>query len=44
MLKQTLGNFALRIKKLVKFLSRPTDVRYTSTPVWKPWRDYFDFR
>jgi hypothetical protein len=28
------------LAKVGELLDRPTDVHYTSTPVWKPWRDY----
>lgn len=26
--------------KVSEFLDRPTDVHYTSVPLWRPWRDF----
>jgi Na+-translocating ferredoxin:NAD+ oxidoreductase RnfD subunit len=34
------NKFAQLIAALRQRLSRPTEIRYLSTPVWKPWRDY----
>ena len=28
------------LAKLTELLNRTADVRYYSTPVWKPWRDF----
>jgi pyruvate/2-oxoglutarate dehydrogenase complex dihydrolipoamide dehydrogenase (E3) component len=28
------------VTKVREFLNRPTDVRYTSAPLWRPWRDF----
>jgi hypothetical protein len=36
--------FILALKRLLtkvrELLNRPTDVRYTSAPLWRPWRDF----
>jgi len=28
------------LNKLLDVLKRAKDVRYTSVPIWKPWRDF----
>jgi len=34
------NKFARVLMALRERLSRPSEIRYLSTPVWKPWRDY----
>jgi len=28
------------LSKVRELLNRPTDVHYTSVPLWRPWRDF----
>ena len=28
------------LNKVRELFNRPTDVHYTSVPLWKPWRDF----
>lgn len=28
------------LNKIRELVDRPTDVHYTSTPFWRPWRDF----
>jgi hypothetical protein len=28
------------LNKIKELLNRPSDVRYLSVPIWRPWRDF----
>jgi len=40
MLKCMLSRLLALLKRVSELISRPTDVHYTSVPLWKPWRDF----
>lgn len=40
MLKEMLNFLRELLEKVHEMISRPTDVRYTSVPYWRPWRDF----
>ena len=40
MLKQMLSKVRELLNRIRELLHRPTDVHYTSVPLWRPWRDF----
>jgi len=39
-LKQMLSKVRKFLSRVREFLGKPTDVHYTSVPLWRPWRDF----
>jgi hypothetical protein len=40
MLKQMLSKVSELLNRVRECLDKPTDVHYTSVPLWRPWRDF----
>jgi len=40
LLNDILNKARALLNRVGEFLERPTDVHYTSVPVWRPWRDF----
>jgi hypothetical protein len=39
-MKRMLSKVRELLTRVGELLRRPTDVRYTSVPLWRPWRDF----